>query len=128
MTYDVTETYAYTGDQIFDSAGDFNRWWTEICFDPFIVAVQNYTGDNSIIGMFEDKNSYLDTLLWDVDEQTLVKTTQWPDEDAYTALENYLDLDYTDSAFEGVTIGGSAGMDRWTSSPALDVVKTRSLP
>ena len=126
MTYDVTETYAYTGDQIFDSAGDFTRWF-RLNYEPFIEAVENYTGNNSLRGMFEEKDSHPVTLSWDVDEQTLTKTIQWPDAESYNTLQSYLDLDYNDSAFENVTIGGSAGMTQ-VESPALDVVKTRSLP
>ena len=42
MPYNVTQTYTYTGDSVFDSAGAFKAWYHAVDSD-FIVAVETAT-------------------------------------------------------------------------------------
>jgi hypothetical protein len=126
MTYDVTEIYVYTGDQIFDSVGEFVGWYNSPSLnEAFIAAAAASSGEDFDIAKFDLKKSYPVTLTWDVDDQTLTKTIQWPTQSDYESWVNYLDtFDYTDSAFSTTTINGMP----YVSEPALDVSKDIFLP
>lgn len=124
MTYDVTETYAYTGDEVFDSAGEFNAWYVQ-SNSAYKTAVNTVTGEDFDEAKFTLKKSHPVTETWSVDDQILTKTIQWPTEADYLIWENYMrSFDYTNVAFNSVTIGGMPGV----SEPGLDVSKTITLP
>ena len=126
MTYDVTEIYVYTGDQIFDSVGEFVGWYNSPSLnEAFIAAAEASSVEDFDIAKFNLKKSYPSTLAWNIDDQTLTKTIQWPTQSDYESWANYLaTFDYTDSAFSSTTITGMEGV----TSPGLDVTKTISLP
>ncbi len=126
MTYDVTEIYTYTGDQIFDSVGEFVGWYNSPSLnETFIAAAAASSGEDFDMAKFDLKRSYPVTLAWDIDDQTLTKTIQWPTQSDYESWVNYLDtFDYTDSAFSTTTINGMP----YVSEPGLDVTKDIFLP
>tara|TARA_R110002072_G_scaffold116794_1_gene247452 strand:+ start:1464 stop:1850 length:387 start_codon:yes stop_codon:yes gene_type:complete len=128
MTYDVTETYTYTGDQLFDSAGEFQAWYGQNQL-PFKAAAKTASGadfnDSEWDSLFNLKLSHPSTVSWNVDDQVLTKTIQWPDEAAFLVWDNHMSsFDYTNAAFANVTIGGTPGV----STPGLDLTRTISLP
>jgi len=123
MSYIVHERYSYTGDEIFDSAGEFNAWYHSVDSD-FMSAVQTATGSSFDTSIKTLKENQSKTETWDLDGQILDRYTTWPDKATYLTWSNYYQsFDYTNSAFDNVTIGGMG-----VSYPALDVNKTTILP
>ena len=72
MPYNVTQTYTYTGDSVFDSAGAFKAWYHAVDSD-FIVAVETATGTAFNQSLFDVKKAQPVTESWDVDNQKLIK-------------------------------------------------------
>jgi len=123
MSYVVNERYTYTGDSIFDSAGEFKVWYHAVDSD-FLSAVQTATGSPFDASIKTLKESQTKTETWNIDDQILDRYTTWPDKATYLTWDNYLkSFDYTHSAFNSVTIGGMG-----LSDPALDVNKQTRLP
>ena len=76
MPYNVTQTYTYTGDSVFDSAGTFKAWYHAVDSD-FKVAVETATGTPFNQALFDVKQAQPVTETWDVDDQKLIKTIAW---------------------------------------------------
>ena len=120
MPYNVTQTYTYTGDSVFDSAGAFKAWYHAVDSD-FKVAVETATGTAFNQALFDVKQAQPVTETWDVDEQKLIKTIAWADQATYEEWNIYMtSFDYTDAAFSAVTVGNMPNVD--DGEQALDVI------
>jgi len=120
MPYNVTQTYTYTGDSVFDSAGAFKAWYHAVDSD-FIVAVETATGTAFNQSLFDVKKAQPVTESWDVDNQKLIKTISWADEATYEEWNTYMtSFDYTNAAFSDVTVGNMPSVE--DGDQALDVI------
>ena len=120
MPYNVTQTYTYTGDSVFDSAGTFKAWYHAVDSD-FKVAVETATGTAFNQALFDVKQAQPVTETWDVDEQKLIKTIAWADQATYEEWNTYMtSFDYNDSAFNAVTVGNMPNVA--DGDQALDVI------